>query len=483
MEMQRVKSPFECNVLIVDDEPSICDLLKEALSPTYKHVKTCLTAGEAINHIETNIYDVVVTDLKLPDMSGIDVLQAAKKKDEFTEVIIVTGYASMESATDAINLGVTCYMVKPLKVAEFLMQFERAVATRLFHLKSLVLMHQSDQVGPDVKSHLHDITSLYYFSRKLMLSLEVPEIMRVVLEEANDRMGSVACIAGVNFLEFEEVFAMPRVGTPDVDTLRRTLLDSWENTFDIINRDRFENGEIAFSTYSGKQLSIQNGPSVKSFALPMTVLGRTIGFLALFFDTENELDDEKQRFMYVFTSMVSSIIEHAFLDAQARLQAKTDSLTGVANHRLFHETLEREIARSNRARTSFCLALIDIDDFKKVNDTNGHQVGDAVLVDLTNRVALQNRRGDILARYGGEEFALILPDTDLEGAQILAERVRVAVAEKPFTFSQTKVVYTVSIGVSCYDGANPQNKDRLIAEADEGLYASKRNGKNRVTLN
>jgi diguanylate cyclase (GGDEF)-like protein len=155
-------------------------------------------------------------------------------------------------------------------------------------------------------------------------------------------------------------------------------------------------------------------------------------------------------------------------------------LTGIANHRSFHEMLSREIARADRIKSEFAFAIIDIDDFKLINDTHGHLVGDAVIKDLTSRIGLMIRKGDTFARQGGEEFSLILPDTSIDGAVILAQRVCARINSVPFVFSDVSVPYTVSIGLTIYSGKNPKNKNALIAAADEALYSAKKGGKNRV---
>ena len=98
--------------------------------------------------LEESEFDVVISDLKLPGVSGLEVLKFAKEKDDFTEIMIITGYASLESATSAINLGVSAYLTKPLAIADFLMQVEKAVATRLFHLKSAMFMKESGDIEP-----------------------------------------------------------------------------------------------------------------------------------------------------------------------------------------------------------------------------------------------------------------------------------------------------------------------------------------------
>jgi diguanylate cyclase (GGDEF)-like protein len=167
---------------------------------------------------------------------------------------------------------------------------------------------------------------------------------------------------------------------------------------------------------------------------------------------------------------------------QAKLQARTDNLTGVANHRSFHETLAREISRADRSKSDCALVIIDIDDFKLINDTYGHQVGDAVIKDLTQRISTMVRKGDTFARQGGEEFSLILPDTSLEGAKLMADRVCKRIHSSPFVFSQTDIPYTISLGLSIYSGKTPRTKDALIADADKALYISKKSGKNLVSI-
>jgi len=481
MENFLSKRPSDCHILIVDDDEIICEMLKDALGKKY-HAVTCYTGTDACQLMDSNDYDIVVTDLKLPDISGIDVLSYAKGKDEYTEVIMVTGYASLDSATHALNFGAFSYLVKPLMVAEFLIQIEKAIALRLFHLKSIMLMKQSDLMPPAAKDHLHDITQLYNFIRKLMLSIEVPEIMRITLEDVNHRMGAVITLVGVDLLGFTEIFAMPRIGAVESDTLHTFLDGKFNQLFPLLKKDLFDDSQIPLLVYKGKQGDVTLDNTLFPVTIPLTVVDRSIGSLVLFFKNKEAFTGDQSQFLYVFSSIISSIIEHGYSVQQARLQAKTDSLTGIANHRLFHETLEREIARSNRKGCTFSLILIDIDNFKKINDTYGHQVGDAVIVDLTKRIGLIIRAGDILARYGGEEFGLILPETDIHGAEVLASRILSAFTARQLTYLHHKLSYSASIGVAVYDGMAPVKKDMLIRAADEALYESKRNGKNRFTV-
>ncbi len=156
----------------------------------------------------------------------------------------------------------------------------------------------------------------------------------------------------------------------------------------------------------------------------------------------------------------------------------TDGLTKLHNHRYFQETLTREIKRVSRTGETLALLLIDIDDFKALNDRLGHAAGDAVLVRIARILNESVRESDVLARYGGEEFVVLAPGTDLEGVAYLAEKVRTAVAEALFGLDPAgePMRVTVSIGVAEYAG----DRRAFFDVADRALYRAKAAGKNCV---
>ncbi len=172
-------------------------------------------------------------------------------------------------------------------------------------------------------------------------------------------------------------------------------------------------------------------------------------------------------------------------EANERLRtlAFRDGLTGLYNHRYFQEIMEREIKRAARYQRPLSLILIDIDHFKQINDTFGHQRGDQVLKTLGKIIENTIRTSDIAARYGGEEFAIILPETDLKGAAVLAERLRKAVESCPMDLNGTMTKITISLGVTTYMGGQKEvKKSKIIDAADRALYNSKEKGRNRVSL-
>lgn len=173
-------------------------------------------------------------------------------------------------------------------------------------------------------------------------------------------------------------------------------------------------------------------------------------------------------------------IENAELHEQLRLQATTDELTGLANHRRFQEMLKEESVRARRVGGPVALVMFDVDNFKSVNDCHGHQQGDAVLRAVAGAIAGSARSSDRPARYGGEELAVVLPDTDLDGAVVAAEAMRRAVESLSIPLPDgASLKVTVSAGVSAM---RPQfsDPDQLVAAADEALYEAKHRGKNRT---
>lgn len=171
-------------------------------------------------------------------------------------------------------------------------------------------------------------------------------------------------------------------------------------------------------------------------------------------------------------------------EANSRLEAlaTTDALTQLPNRRALEDTLARCAARASRDGSFLSLLAMDVDHFKKFNDTYGHQAGDAVLVTVGRVLVEQSRKGDIPARYGGEEFSVVLPGTDAAGAQVVAERIRAAF-EACETHHEGQVLkVTMSIGVATAEGAASEPVSRLGARADEALYAAKRGGRNRVAV-
>ena len=159
----------------------------------------------------------------------------------------------------------------------------------------------------------------------------------------------------------------------------------------------------------------------------------------------------------------------------------SDGLTGLYNHRHIHGLLREEFERAARMETTLTVAMFDLDHFKAVNDTHGHQAGDRVLQQMADLLRQNARDIDRLGRYGGEEFLALLPATDLEGGMVFVERVRVAVERHPFNIATDQPIpMTVSAGIAAFPHERVGSTETLVRLADEALYVAKARGRNRV---
>ena len=175
------------------------------------------------------------------------------------------------------------------------------------------------------------------------------------------------------------------------------------------------------------------------------------------------------------------VLKIKWLYSETKLLAIIDPLTELYNRRYFQQVLEKEFMRSNRYTSPLSIAMIDIDNFKKLNDSYGHQFGDEVLQVVSKLFQESLRKTDYVARYGGEELIAILPETSIEQAIIPIERLRCKIADHVFMYDFKRVNVTVSIGIA-QNNFDMLSTDKFVKEADNALYEAKQRGKNRIEL-
>jgi diguanylate cyclase (GGDEF)-like protein len=210
--------------------------------------------------------------------------------------------------------------------------------------------------------------------------------------------------------------------------------------------------------------------------------GRILGMLSVARAGEKFSEGERELFAYL-AGQAGVSIENADLHDTVKRQAVTDELTGLFNHRRFQEVIANEVERTKRGGPGMGLIMLDLDNFKRVNDTYGHMQGDLVLREVARVLRESSREIDEPARYGGEEMAVALPATDLEGAYRFAERVRRSIEslELPLIDGDGSLRVTASFGAAALPPNQPRaDKDALVAAADAALYRAKRSGKNRT---
>ncbi len=218
---------------------------------------------------------------------------------------------------------------------------------------------------------------------------------------------------------------------------------------------------------------------LKSFLIsPLWIKGKPAGLIVVDnYITKKPITNDDIKIFSMFMEQAAGAIENSQDFEDTLIKAHTDSLTSLWNYGYFQYRLDEELSKAQSANLPLSLMMIDIDDFKKFNDSHGHLQGDSALRQISDALKENCRKIDILCRYGGEEFSLILPSNRKREAARLAERIRKSLANKEIL--QNK--FTVSIGISSFP-KDSSDKINLIDKADQALYAAKRKGKNQVVL-
>ena len=215
--------------------------------------------------------------------------------------------------------------------------------------------------------------------------------------------------------------------------------------------------------------------------VPLVCQDRVVGVLNLADKMQGDsFDREDIALIELFGQLVGSSIGNIRLFEKIQRQATTDGLTGLVNHKTFYEILEKELWRSRRYGGQISLIMVDIDNLKKINDAYGHRAGDKVIRETSRRIKECIRQIDTAARYGGDEFAVILPNTSLSDATVVAERMVDRIAHRPVSWKKDQISVSISVGLGQYDAdTNPED---ITSRSDQALYSAKQAGKNTVRI-
>jgi diguanylate cyclase (GGDEF)-like protein len=242
-----------------------------------------------------------------------------------------------------------------------------------------------------------------------------------------------------------------------------------------------QDGSLFHSGEAHTELKLPDAPS-RYLDLRVTPLydnhQHLTGRLMVFRDITERKQVEKE-LRYANDRLQSQLIEIGTLQSKLRSQAIHDPLTDVFNRRYLDETFDRELARASREDYPVCVIMLDIDHFKKVNDSYGHEAGDIVLKALARTLVRRNRRGDFVCRFGGEEFVVVMPNIPMESAYQRAKELRAELNSLRVPYGRFNLTITISMGIASYP-ENGADRESVLRAADRAMYAAKQAGRDHI---
>lgn len=430
------------------------DKFKKADFP-YK-LTICGSSEEALKLIDTGTskFDIAVIDHGLPgSMTGLELCKAIKAKAIDLSLVLLTG--TEEIAVEAFKIGVDEYIIKGSEVHQH--------ALTLHIRKAFLNNHErSKRIKAEKKLHLFKKA---LDTTHMGVTITDPGGTITYSNPADEKMHGYSPMETLGMKGKQ--FSLPNFWQPwnkeEIDGIK-----TWGRESVNVRKDK--------STFPVYLIS----DAIKDESDEVIAIVTCCTDISIQKQAEEELKRSRDELEEMVSKRTTELKEANY---ELNILAITDGLTGAHNQRYFYERLESELERSERYSHPTALMISDVDDFKHYNDKYGHLAGDKVLRVVAECIRKAIRSVDVFARYGGEEFAVIMPETDLDKAAIIAERVRNIIEEEPFPdmASQPLGKITVSIGIASYShGADtPKN---LVKKADEAMYRAKSLGKNRVEI-
>jgi len=442
-------------ILIVEDDVFFREIFSDILREEGYQVETAASGNEALKMLEKNCYQLVVTDMVLQDISGLDILSRAKQMNSDIDVIVVTGYGNMESAIYALKNGARDYLVKPISHDEF---------------KHVVRLSMEQHRLLNENQGLKDQIRLFQSCQTIANCIEIDRILFLVLEATMKESGAGKGFACLRDAE-REVFLSEAKGISGevAEKINEQLKFSfnWEDE--------------VFSEPFTVKLELASG-ATDLLLLPLSQKTTLQGIVVLF-DEANSGFEYKINLsnIHFIMEQTALALENAGRYSVVKDLLNIDELTGLYNYRYLEIALEREVRRAERYGLCMSVIFLDVDMLKAVNDRYGHLVGSRVLKEVAAVIKKSVREVDIVIRYGGDEYTIILIETGRQGAAVVAERIRRTIEDTAlFIDENLSVKLTASLGFACYP-EDSSSKLELLEMADLAMYHGKGRGKNIVS--
>jgi len=481
-------------ILIIENSKIQLEMLKNILIAAGHDVITTNNGAEGINAAYEHQPDLLISGIVLPDISGHHLCRLLKYDDvtKNIPIILLTSFSKKLEKFWGIKAGADAYVVKDSGFNGLVEEINKlfSVMKPVKESRSQTSKHLNLK-GTSIQARIN-----YLLDHALMES--------VIINEFRNFSEFVPDIAALNKGIFSLLYSLIDYNVAGIffnnrdENSQKSInfsiydLNISEDMLNMIRNDFFStifptknldsNGSYFFNIAEkniDKPISISD---ISQFQykniLPIVYDNQILGGLCLYQVKQSSFLPIILKIIFAELKILMRIL---WLHSETKYLSVTDELTGLYNRRYFRQILDVEFSRAKRCSSALSLGMLDIDHFKNINDTYGHQFGDKVLSEISSIIRKSLRKTDIVARYGGEEIIIVLPETTLSSAHIPLEKLRRLIEEHDFVYEGTTIHVTASIGLSTY-GLDVPNESELIKRADEVLYKAKHNGRNRVEI-
>ncbi len=482
-------------ILLIEDSQLQLKSIELTLSKLGHEVITASNAIEGIEIAYQTFPDLIISDIVMPEINGYQLCRLLKN-DELMKKIPIILLTQLNEKLDnfwGLKAGADSFITKSENSDEFLNHVrnflentavisqeerQRFIEEKKLENKNIQtrinnLLDQS-LIESTIINEFRNLSEFIYATKilskeifSLIFSLIDFNVAAIFFNERDDKKKKTLNVCLQNVVVDDKV-------------LRDIKRDFFSTAFedDFYREESSYDYEIVENS-NGKEV-IEDLNVLKSrIVIPISYANKIIGGIAIYHKNPSRFDTS--RVLEIILQELKVLMRIKWLYSETKYLAITDGLTGLYNRRYFQQTLDREFARSKRYKNPLSIALFDIDHFKNVNDTYGHQFGDKVIAEISKIIRNSLRKTDYVARYGGEEIVLILPETPIDQTKIPIERIRVKIQDYKFVYAEKIVHVTISCGLA---GIEPDvaTYEDLIFRADKALYESKRNGRNQTTI-
>ncbi|WP_181707814.1 PleD family two-component system response regulator [Chthonobacter rhizosphaerae] len=447
-------------VLVVDDILANVKLLEARLSAEYFDVRTATSGQEALDILDRSPCDIVLLDAMMPGLDGFETCRRIKNSPLLMHipVIMVTALDQTSDRVRGLEAGADDFLTKPVSDLALITRVKSFVRLKML-TDELHLRARQGSVGVEDRFSLADLTR------------NEPGRVLVVDDRASSSERIAQGLASENRVDVE---ALPQ----------EALFRAAEGNYDLVIVS------ISLADYDALRLCSQLRSLERTRMLPILLVAEPEDNARLLRGLDLGVNDYLVRPIdrqELLARARTQVRRKRYTDklrdsvAHTMEMAVMDSLTGLHNRRYLESHLSTLVEQSIARGRELSVLVVDIDHFKSVNDTHGHDAGDDVLREFARRVRKNVRGIDLACRFGGEEFVIAMPETDGELARMVAERLRQRIAGEPFRIAggAKQLNVTISIGLASLDGAG-ETPEAMLKRADLALYQAKREGRNRV---